>query len=84
MEIKLKPCPFCGGTAKVTWLLARKCIACTGCLAAMIPSYQIEEEQLVRQWNKRDTAELMRHYKQGLLDAETMAKGELMQTFDLD
>lgn len=83
-NIQLKPCPFCGAKAKVIWLLGRRCIACTGCLAAMIPNYKIEEEQLLRLWNNRDSAELMRHYRQGLADARAMADGELMQAFNPD
>lgn len=52
-EIKLKPCPFCGGEAKMKILLGRDCISCTNCYATMISNYGMEKEYIAKSWNRR-------------------------------
>lgn len=64
-EIKLKPCPFCGGEAEVSRFLGRYAVVCTECFACMLneDNYFPEDEKsdidfVVRSWNRRvDDAE---------------------------
>ena len=57
MEEKLKPCPFCGGEAKITLFMGRSSIACKECYAAMIPGYCEDIIVVVKHWNRREEAE---------------------------
>lgn len=49
-EIKLKPCPFCGGKA-VFGTISRTWIECTECGVETL--YDINLEKLVKLWNTR-------------------------------
>ena len=79
MKTDLKPCPFCGGEAEMGMMLRGYAISCSICPALM---FAMDTQGLIRAWNERDTNEFMKHYRQGLHDAELKRKGELMQTFD--
>ena len=51
-EIKLKPCPFCGGKAKLVYYYPfRYYVSCVVCAAATValPS----EEAAINTWNRR-------------------------------
>ena len=55
MELKLKPCPFCGATA---FLFAEgddkpMRIECSSCLATMPNEWGEDVDALVEQWNTR-------------------------------
>lgn len=52
-KIKLKPCPFCGGTAKIKDAAFKKVFwaECTGCGANTSACGNAEEAESV--WNKR-------------------------------
>ena len=50
----------------------------------MIHNYDTDKQELILAWNNRDSAEFMKHYWQGMADAEARLKGELMQAFDPD
>lgn len=53
MEIKLKPCPFCGGEAKIIKGALRVWIHCFGCGIELAAHY-LTEEDAAYDWNKRD------------------------------
>lgn len=57
---KLLPCPFCGSKAKVTICLGRNVITCTKCMATMLPQYRDDKEYLVKQWNRRVDATVVK------------------------
>ena len=50
--MKLKPCPFCGGNAKIKSILGRDAVICEECNAEMCSDYT-PIEILVDMWNKR-------------------------------
>ena len=53
---KLKPCPFCGGEARIEDELedGGKCISCIRCMACS-PVYFDRCENMVPEWNRRDS-----------------------------
>lgn len=59
MEVKLKPCPFCGGEAELNNTFSVASVRCTFCGAAtrLIVRYPIGEqnhiEKAVNGWNRR-------------------------------
>lgn len=51
-EIKLKPCPFCGGEAKIIGAIgAVFCARCTECGAET--QSELSEQQAAELWNRR-------------------------------
>jgi len=52
-EIKLKPCPFCGGEAQIKGTTMRGAIwiSCRSCWAETFGAYS--EEEAIGQWNRR-------------------------------
>ena len=52
-EIKLKPCPFCGGIAKITQFYPSRnyTVQCSVCGAATL--HYTNEVDSVRVWNRR-------------------------------
>lgn len=59
-KIKLKPCPFCGGEAKVGRIFGHETVFCTGCDACILPSpynsfanADNELDESIKMWNKR-------------------------------
>lgn len=48
-----KPCPFCGGKAKVKLMLGNYGIACTKCLGCIFPDRNQTEEEAIEAWNRR-------------------------------
>ena len=55
-EIKLKPCPFCGGEAVIRLILGREAVVCKDCNAEMCSDYT-PFDVLVDMWNRRATDE---------------------------
>lgn len=49
---KLKPCPFCGGEAKVQRFPRNYSVYCTEC-GARTMSFKPTEEEAVEDWNRR-------------------------------
>lgn len=63
-EPKLKPCPFCGGEAKVGRIFGHDTVYCSECDACILPSpynsFANTEKELgksIETWNKRVVAE---------------------------
>lgn len=53
-EIKLKPCPFCGGEAEINMLFGLYFVGCTICHAGIIPHYEkMTLDKEVEEWNRR-------------------------------
>lgn len=50
---KLKPCPFCGGEAKLNLLLGNYCVTCKSCMGAIFPATGMTEEEAIEAWNRR-------------------------------
>lgn len=53
--LKLKPCPFCGDTAKLDYDILDQAfrIECDGCWAVMVDRMDEGAEALVEHWNTR-------------------------------
>lgn len=53
MEYELKPCPFCGGEAKVVdqFYVSARYVICEHCGATS--SWCLTNEQAVKSWNRR-------------------------------
>ena len=53
-ELKLKPCPFCGGKAEIIyWANGRTTVSCSvgGCMANI--SFCSSAEVAIKAWNRR-------------------------------
>lgn len=59
-EVKLKPCPFCGGEAKIISGYGKYVVTCKGC-DAMAPSTYTEGDA-AKAWNKRNRHQTYREY----------------------
>ena len=55
--MKLKPCPFCGGEAKVSLFLGNYGVACTECLGAILPARKMTKTEAIEEWNTRKPME---------------------------
>ncbi len=53
MTDKLKPCPFCGGEARITDVFGRTGIVCKYCFAEMRGYLDMTPEEMTRYWNTR-------------------------------
>lgn len=53
MEDRLKPCPFCGGEARITDVFGRKGIVCKDCYAEMRGCLDMTSDEIARCWNTR-------------------------------
>lgn len=50
---KLKPCPFCGGKARINLFLGNYCVTCDECAGAIFPCKGMKRKEAVKQWNRR-------------------------------
>ena len=53
---ELKPCPFCGGEAKIGRFMALHTVGCKECLAMMVSEFLDKtwsKEKAVEAWNRR-------------------------------
>lgn len=53
MKNELKPCPFCGGEARITDVFGRTGIVCKDCFAEMRGYLDMTPEEMTRYWNTR-------------------------------
>lgn len=49
---ELKPCPFCGGEAKVQSFYKNHCVYCAKCNASTMKYFQTETKA-IEAWNRR-------------------------------
>ena len=56
-EIKLKPCPFCGGEADTNLMFGRVGVTCTKCGANIRMEHAVIVDKAIEAWNRRDGAE---------------------------
>lgn len=54
---QLKPCPFCGGKAKISLFLSRYGVTCTECMGAVLSAPGMDKAEIVKAWNKREPIE---------------------------
>ena len=59
-EVKLKPCPFCGGEAKIISGYGKYAVTCKGCYAMAPNTYT--EGDAAKAWNKRIGHETYKEY----------------------
>ena len=52
-ETILKPCPFCGGEAKITLLIGNYGVGCTKCPGAVFNCRRQTKEEAIEAWNRR-------------------------------
>lgn len=52
-EIKLLPCPFCGGEAELNLFLGNYLVTCTECPGATAPIRGTTKEEAIEAWNTR-------------------------------
>ncbi len=60
MSDKLKPCPFCGGKAKLSNIGAQAglfCVKCDDCWAKSIFVDSHKQEEAIKAWNTRHEIE---------------------------
>lgn len=76
-EMKLKPCPFCGGKAKFSLFLCRETIVCTECPACIVPPIigAYSKGELAAEWNGR--AEQTEHGR--WIDAHFVSGGDFFR-----
>ena len=61
MMEQLKPCPFCGGKAKVILFMRNYGVACTKCLGGIVPHHEQTKHEAIKAWNRRaDNTELLK------------------------
>lgn len=56
--MRLKPCPFCGGKAKIEWIppIAEYIVECQQCGIGSNPNVSYKDkEELINLWNCRTT-----------------------------
>ena len=56
-EIKLLPCPFCGGEAELSLFLGNYHVTCTKCLGAIFPARGMLKGEAIEAWNTRKPME---------------------------
>ena len=52
-EVKLLPCPFCGGEAEVTLFVGNYGVGCTKCPGAIFNCRGQTKEEAIEAWNRR-------------------------------
>ena len=61
MEVQLRPCPFCGGKARIKIninAIPTKYVECENCKThSGFYAYVISDEQLAEKWNAREEVE---------------------------
>lgn len=50
---ELKPCPFCGGKARISLFLGNYLVTCDDCPGATFPCKGMTEKEAVKYWNRR-------------------------------
>ena len=55
MPPELKPCPFCGGEAKINLFCGSYCATCTICMGGVSPFPRSTKEETAEEWNRRVT-----------------------------
>lgn len=50
---ELKPCPFCGGKAKINLFLGNYCVTCDSCPGAIFPCRGMKKKEAIKAWNRR-------------------------------
>lgn len=61
---ELKPCPFCGGEAKVSLILGNYGVACTKCQGSVLNIPYQTRNQAIKAWNKRAESEELKFTRQ--------------------
>lgn len=52
-NVRLKPCPFCGGKAKLSLFFSNYHVTCTECLGGTWPEKGMSKEEAIAVWNSR-------------------------------
>jgi hypothetical protein len=61
-DTELKPCPFCGGKAKVSLFLGNYCVTCCDCLGSIVPDKGMTKDYAIKAWNRREKQQMKRKH----------------------
>ena len=76
MTDRLKPCPFCGGDARITDVFGRTGIVCEECFAEMRGYLDITPEEMSRYWNTRKPMDRIVEQIEGMFGVDPIYYGE--------